>query len=170
MKAPRSVDGTVSTLLAVIDSLGDGAGGVLLLAATNAPWSIDGAFWQAGRFDRGVFVPPPDTGARQFMLQRLLGAHPTAPGLDLAAIAEATLGYSGADLLALVELALDYAVEDSEARGTLCPVSRVHLFEAMQDVPATTGAWLARARTELKQGRLGAPFDDLAAYLRGAGD
>jgi len=42
---------------------------VLVLAATNAPWHMDSAFRRPGRFDRVVFVPPPDAPARASILR-----------------------------------------------------------------------------------------------------
>jgi SpoVK/Ycf46/Vps4 family AAA+-type ATPase len=54
----------ISQFLAELDGFAGGNSGVLVLAATNIPWSIDPAFRRPGRFDRVLFVPPPDRTAR----------------------------------------------------------------------------------------------------------
>ena len=50
--------------------------GVLVLAATNAPWHVDPAFRRPGRFDRIIFVPPPDDNARASILDIKLKGKP----------------------------------------------------------------------------------------------
>ena len=87
--------------------------GVLILAATNVPWAIDPAFRRPGRFDRVLFVPPPDRAARASILQILLGGRPVAGEHRSGALAERTSGFSGADLENLVDTAADHAIAAS---------------------------------------------------------
>lgn len=54
----------INQFLAELDGAQAANDGVLILGATNAPWHVDGAFMRPGRFDRLIFVPPPDLGAR----------------------------------------------------------------------------------------------------------
>src|SRR5262249_29253717 len=58
----------INQFLAELDGVKDNNDGVLILAATNAPWHLDPAFRRPGRFDRILFVPPPDAGARASIL------------------------------------------------------------------------------------------------------
>lgn len=96
----------VNQFLAELDgSVGDNEG-VLVLGATNAPWSMDSAFRRPGRFDRILFVPPPDRDARAAILRLHLRGKP-AGEVDFAGVAEKTAGFSGADLMALVEAAVE---------------------------------------------------------------
>ncbi len=69
----------VDVLLQELDSIGSDNTDVLVLAATNAPWDIDDAAQRPGRFDRRVFVPPPDASAREGILQLLVSTY-TASG------------------------------------------------------------------------------------------
>lgn len=55
----------VSQFLSEMDGFTNDNHGVLILAATNVPWSVDSAFRRPGRFDRVLFVPPPDRPARK---------------------------------------------------------------------------------------------------------
>ena len=61
--------------------------GLLVLAATNAPWDVDDALKRPGRFDRVVFVSPPDEPARRAILELALADRPTGR-VDLAKLAE----------------------------------------------------------------------------------
>ena len=65
--------------------------GVLILAATNAPWHLDPAFRRPGRFDRILFVPPPDAAARAAILRLLCQGKPVED-VDFEALAKKTEG------------------------------------------------------------------------------
>ncbi|MEM9054606.1 MAG: ATP-binding protein, partial [Pseudomonadota bacterium] len=79
----HSVNTVVSTLLTEMDSFSTRNEGILLLGATNIPWSLDSAFRRPGRFDRTLFVPPPDKVARAFILRHLLEDRPVSDMLDI---------------------------------------------------------------------------------------
>lgn len=74
---------------------------LLILGATNRPWDIDEAALRPGRFDVHLYVPLPDTVARHHILELNMRNRPTAPGLDLGALARRLEGWSGADLAGL---------------------------------------------------------------------
>lgn len=154
----------VSTFLSELDGFQNTNDGVLTLAATNVPWAIDSAFRRHGRFDRFIFVPPPDALARREILVRLLKDRPQAPSLDLDAVAKRTSGFSGADLASLVEEACDLAIEES-LNGEIAPITPVHLNEALKSVKATTIEWLTSARNYAKYANQGGLFDDVVEFL-----
>ncbi len=154
----------VSTFLAEMDGFGSVNEGVLILAATNVPWAIDSAFRRHGRFDRFIFVPPPDAPARREILARLLAERPQSPTLDLDMIARQTSGFSGADLASLVEEACDLAIEESLS-GSVAPISPTHFAEALKTVKATTIEWLTSARNYAKYANQGGLYDDVVAFL-----
>lgn len=154
----------VSTFLAEMDGFQSANDGVLALAATNVPWAIDSAFRRHGRFDRFIFVPPPDAPARRDILIRLLKDRPQAPSLDLDAVAKRTPGFSGADLASLVEEACDSAIEES-LKGEIAPIAPAHLTEALKSVKATTIEWLTSARNYAKYANQGGLFDDVVDFL-----
>lgn len=156
----------VSTFLAEMDGFAHDNEGVLILAATNMPWGVDQAFRRPGRFDRVQFVPPPDRTARQEILAMHLSGRPTQPGIDLAAIAGKTTGFSGADLENLVNTAVDLAIEETLASGTEHPVGPDHFAEALGEVRATTLEWLTTARNYAKYSNAGGQYDDVAAFLK----
>ena len=114
-----------------MDGFAQNNAGVLVLAATNVPWAVDPAFRRAGRFDRVLFVPPPDRKARAVILRHLLDGRPTQGDLDIDALSEGTRGFSGADLTAIVETASDEAIEASLARGDEVPIDWEHLRRSL---------------------------------------
>jgi len=71
--------------------------GVVIIAATNRPDIVDPALLRPGRFDRLVFIPPPDTEARKSILEVHTRKMPLE-GVDLVTLAEKTVGYTGADI------------------------------------------------------------------------
>jgi cell division protease FtsH len=75
---------------------------VVVMAATNRPDVLDPALLRPGRFDRRVLVDRPEIAARKAILDVHVRGKPLAPDVDLGAIAEHTVGFSGADLANLV--------------------------------------------------------------------
>ena len=88
---------TLNQLLAQMDGFEPNAG-VILLAATNRPEVLDAALLRPGRFDRQVIVDTPDLDGREAILKVHARDKRLAPGADLRQLAQATAGFSGADL------------------------------------------------------------------------
>jgi SpoVK/Ycf46/Vps4 family AAA+-type ATPase len=99
------------------------------------------------------------------ILSLSLSGRPLAPGLNLQRFAEATSGFSGADIANLVDTAVELAIEDSSEVASLTPVSRRHLEAALKDVRPTTSEWLATARNYAKFANEGGLYDDLLAFI-----
>jgi SpoVK/Ycf46/Vps4 family AAA+-type ATPase len=155
----------VSTFLSTFDGLSGENDGILVLAATNLPWAVDSAFRRPGRFDRVIFVPPPDKASRLAILRGLLAEKPVAPGVDLEKYAAASNGFSGADLLNLVETAIDLAIEQEVSGGDAPAISRKHLDAALQEVRPTTLEWLSTARNYAKYAAEPGMYGDLLTFL-----
>ena len=95
----------VTQFLADLGGFKDSKNLLLVLGATNKPWSIDEAVFRTGRFDEKVYIGPPDLPAREKILElNLKGAH-IADGLDFHSIAEGMEGASGSDVAAVVSAA-----------------------------------------------------------------
>ena len=94
----------VNEFLAQLDGFAADNHGVLILAATNMPWDVDPAMKRPGRFARQVFVPPPDEQARRAIVEMHLKDVPHE-SVDAAALARATVHFSGADVEGFVDLA-----------------------------------------------------------------
>lgn len=106
-----SVASLTSALLAALDSVRGSR--VVVLAATNAPHALDAALFSPGRFDRAIHVGLPDALGRSDLLARALGR--AGVGDEAAALAAElavrSAGFSGADLVAVVERAVQIALK-----------------------------------------------------------
>jgi len=88
--------------------------GVILIAATNRADVLDPALLRPGRFDRQIQVPNPDFIGREKILKVHVRKVPLAPDVDLKVIARGTPGFSGADLMNLVNEAALLAARRSK--------------------------------------------------------
>lgn len=155
----------VSTFLTAFDGMAERNDGIFVAAATNTPWAVDTAFRRPGRFDRTLFVPPPDREARRSILASLLARMPIGETLDIDQLVERTAWFSGADLRALVESAVDEAIEDSLRTGEEIPLRQAHLVDALDDVRPSTREWLATARNYAKYANDGGIYDEMLEFL-----
>jgi cell division protease FtsH len=109
----------------------DSKTGVVIMAATNRPESLDPALLRPGRFDRRIPMQLPDLKGRQDILQVHAKSVKMAPGIDFEAIARATSGASGAELANIVNEAALRAVRVGHVR-----VEQVDLQESVEVVIA----------------------------------
>ncbi|RYY95836.1 MAG: ATP-dependent zinc metalloprotease FtsH, partial [Comamonadaceae bacterium] len=108
---------TLQQILTEMDGF-TGREGIIVLAATNTPDVLDRALLRPGRFDRRVVVNLPDKAGREAILRVHVRKSPLGPDVKLEELAQATPGFSGADLKNLVnEAALLAARRDEEAVG-----------------------------------------------------
>ena len=108
---------TLNQLLTEMDGF-DNQKGIVVLAATNRPDSLDAALLRPGRFDRRVPVELPDLAGRKAILELHSKDVKTEPGIDLTAIARATPGASGADLANIINEGALRAVRLGRTRAT----------------------------------------------------
>jgi len=105
--------------------------GVVVIGATNRPDILDPALLRPGRFDRVIYVPPPDVEGRYQIFQIHTREMPLDDDVDLRRLAEMTEGYTGADIEAVCrEAALTAAREDLNIKK----VSMRHFVAALEKV------------------------------------
>jgi SpoVK/Ycf46/Vps4 family AAA+-type ATPase len=155
----------VSQFLSELDGFAQNNHNVLVMGATNVPWAVDPAFRRPGRFDRVMFVPPPDRPARLSILESLVRDRPTEGDLGLADIADITSGFSGADLRDLMDSAVDEAIEASVAEGREVPLRHEHLRAALRAAKPTTSEWLTTARNYARYANEGGQYDEVLVFL-----
>ncbi|MCP4693503.1 MAG: ATP-binding protein, partial [Desulfobacterales bacterium] len=154
----------VSQFLSEMDGFAGQNTGVLILGATNVPWAVDPAFRRPGRFDRVLFVPPPDGKAREAILRIHLEGRPAVDGVDLTALVKKTSGFSGADLLNVVETAGDLAIEASLEKEREVPISTAYLHESLDEVKPTTLEWLTTARNYARYANESGQYNEVLAF------
>lgn len=155
----------INQFLAELDGVASDNEGVLVLAATNAPWSVDAAFRRPGRFDRIIFVAPPDEAARVNMLHTLLQTKPVGE-IDIKKIAAVTTDYSGADLNAIVDIAVEEKLRDSMSKGSIQVLQTKDLLTAVKQHKPTTTEWFASARNYALYANESGLYDDILKYLK----
>ncbi len=123
-------DRIVNQILTEMDGI-QSLKGVVVIGATNRPDILDPALLRPGRFDRVIYVPPPDARGRYQIFQIHTREMPLADDVDLRKLAEMTEGYTGADIEAVCrEAALTAAREDLNVEK----VSMRHFLSAIEKV------------------------------------
>jgi len=155
----------INQFLAELDGVDSSNEGVLILAATNAPWHLDSAFRRPGRFDRVLFVPPPDAPAREAILRILLTGKPSHD-VDFEYLAKKSEHFSGADLKAVLDLAVESRLAEAMRKGVPSPLTTSDLSNAVKKHRSTTREWFATARNYAVYSNEGGIYDDILAYLK----
>jgi transitional endoplasmic reticulum ATPase len=138
--------------------------GVLILGATNAPWHLDPAFRRPGRFDRVIFVGPPDEKARQAIIEILERDKPIQK-LDARTLAKRTKDFSGADLKALFELGAERALARAIKEGRIVPLTTEDLLQTARTLKPSTRAWFESAKNYALYANQGGFYDDVLTFL-----
>ncbi|MGD1874689.1 MAG: AAA family ATPase [Mastigocoleus sp.] len=155
----------INQFLAELDGAKSSNQGVLTLAATNAPWSLDGAFRRPGRFDRIIFIPPPDLEARTAILKLLCRDKPV-DSIDYECISKKTENYSGADLKAVIDLAVERKLQEAIRIGVPKPLITKDLIVAAKAVKPSTKEWFQTARNYALYANETGLYDDVLKYLK----
>lgn len=155
----------INQFLSELDGIEADNDGVLFLAATNAPWHLDSAFRRPGRFDRILFVPPPDSEARAEILKLALAGKPT-DSVDLDKLASKTESFSGADLNALVDFAVEEKLKEAVKSGLPTPLTTKNLLAAAKRTRPSTGEWFSTARNHALYSNEGGAYDPILDYLK----
>jgi SpoVK/Ycf46/Vps4 family AAA+-type ATPase len=155
----------VNQFLSETDGIQRSNEGVLVLAATNAPWHLDAAFRRPGRFDRIVFVPPPDAPARAAILRILCRGKPVQD-IDYDHLAKKTDAFSGADLKAVLDVAVEAKLREAMKAGVPRPLTTKDLAAAAGTIKPSTREWFATARNYALYSNQGGIYDDILKHLK----
>lgn len=155
----------INQFLSELDGVQASNDGVLVLGATNAPWHLDNAFRRPGRFDRIIFVQPPDAESRESILRIMLKNKPVKD-IDYTALAKATQEFSGADLNALVDTAIESKLRESFKDGVPQPMNTKDLLNAARDLKPSTKEWFNAARNYALYANESGLYDDILTYLK----
>lgn len=156
----------INQFLMELDGVNTSNDGILILAATNAPWHLDSAFRRPGRFDRILLIPPPDAGARASILRILLKGKPQE-SIDYDFIAKKTDKFSGADLAALVDQTVEAKIEQAmKNSGQPKPITTKDVENALRSVKPSTAEWFATAKNYATYANQGGAYDEILKYLK----
>jgi SpoVK/Ycf46/Vps4 family AAA+-type ATPase len=155
----------INQFLAEMDGVKSSNEGVLILAATNAPWHLDSAFRRPGRFDRVLFVPPPDAPARAGILRLHCQGKPVED-IDYDHLGKKTENFSGADLKAVVDVAVEKKLREAMKEGRPKPLTTKDLAAATGTLKPTTKEWFATARNYALYSNQGGIYDEILQFLK----
>ncbi|WP_157501231.1 ATP-binding protein [Lewinella sp. 4G2] len=155
----------INQFLAELDGIEANNDGLLIIGATNVPWHLDSAFRRPGRFDRIIFVPPPDEQGREAILKLKLEGKPLGK-VDYTKVARATKDFSGADLNAVIDIAVETILEKAIQTGVPEPIQTKHLLDAAKRHRPSTTEWFTTARNYATFANKGGLYDDILKHLK----
>ena len=155
----------INQFLSELDGVDSSNDGILVMGATNAPWHLDPAFRRPGRFDRIIFVPPPDEESRESILRIIMGPKPKND-INYRAVAENTKNYSGADLNAVVDIAVEEKLKSALKSGIPEPITTNDLIHAAKKHHASTREWFNTARNYAMFANESGIYDEILKYIK----
>jgi transitional endoplasmic reticulum ATPase len=155
----------INQFLQELDGIENSNEGVLVLGATNTPWHLDAAFRRPGRFDRIIFVPPPDAEAREGILRLKLQGKPVED-IDYTGLAKKTQDFSGADLEAIIDIAVEGKIEESFKDGIPKPIQNKDLLNACKKHKASTLEWFSTAKNFALYANDSGLYDDILKFMK----
>jgi len=154
----------INQFLAEMDGAIGSNEGILVLGATNAPWQVDSAFRRPGRFDRVLFVPPPDEEARASIIDLMAVGKPMQK-LDARALAKRTKDFSGADLKAVFDIASEEKLAIAMRENRVVPITTDDLIRAAKSMQPSTKAWFESAKNYALYANQSGFYNDVLAFL-----
>ena len=155
----------INQFLSELDGVQHDNEGLLIVGATNTPWHLDSAFRRPGRFDRIIFVPPPDTASKEEILKLKLKDKPTE-NIDFKKVAKRTKNYSGADINALIDIAIEGKLEEALQTGIPKPITTKDLLSASDRHKASTIDWFNTAKNYATFANQSGLYDDVMKYIK----
>jgi transitional endoplasmic reticulum ATPase len=159
-----------NTFLQCIDGINSKKENLLIIGATNAPWLLDPAARRPGRFDKIIYVPPPDFQARksifQIHLKELISNGMLGEDVNTDELALLTDGYTGADIKAICEEAKEAALKQALTRGDVRPVFMQDFITAIRKRTPSTLPWITEAIRSIKRYK-SYEFSEIIRKIRG---
>jgi transitional endoplasmic reticulum ATPase len=145
----------VVQFLAEIGGFEENPNTLLLLGATNKPWEIDEAVFRTGRFDEKIYIPPPDRPARLGILKMQVKDVAGADQLDLEALADRLNGYTGSDIVGIVNSAKRCALSRSIRENAPAVLTAADLEQSFVTIPSSITDRLIKQYDAFREQRFG---------------
>lgn len=155
----------INQFLSELDGVDGNNDGILVLGATNAPWHLDSAFRRPGRFDRIIFVPPPDEPSKVNILKIMLKDKPLSD-VDFKKVVEHTNNFSGADMKAVIDLAIEQKIKEALQSGVPKPIYTQDLVQAAKKHHASTREWFNTAKNYALFANESGIYDEILKYIK----
>lgn len=154
----------VDQLLSEIEGIDSSTHKLLIIGATNMPWDVDPALKRPGRFDKTVFVPPPDEKAREIIFKLKLADRPLDV-IDYKALAKYTPLYSGADIENVVEVATENVIAEIMTTGVERSIGMDDLRTAIEITKPSTLEWLRTIKNYVKYSNQAGLYDEVDKFI-----
>lgn len=150
----------VAQLLTEMDGMDSKDQQILLLAATNEPWSIDPALRREGRFGNTLFIPPPDHEARKHIFKIHLNNRPIE-NINYDKLAKLSEGLSGADIKGACEMATNIPLRESIRTGKIRTIVMDDLEKGIKGTESVLKQWYKKACETLEKKDMEESFKEL---------
>lgn len=155
----------INQFLLELDGINSNNEGILIIGATNTPWNLDAAFRRPGRFDRIIFIPPPDEKAKEIILKIKLDQKPI-DNIDYQSLSKKLEHYSGADIEALIDIAIEAKLEESFIDGIPKPLTTKDLLNAANKHKPSTQEWFNTAKNYALYANETGLYDEILKFLK----
>jgi SpoVK/Ycf46/Vps4 family AAA+-type ATPase len=137
----------------------------MIIGATNAPWQVDPAFKRPGRFDKVIFVAPPDKVARAEVFKLNLENKPIDT-LDYLKLAEQTNLFSGADISKVCDMAVEVVMKEALSGKDERNITMKDLEKAIQGTNSSIKEWLSTAKNFARFANESGNYSAVADFLK----
>ncbi len=168
MKVSSAASIVVNQFLVEMDGIDNNNDQVMIIGATNTPWQIDSAFQRPGRFDKIIFVPPPDEAARAEIFKIYLKDKPTE-NIDYVELAKKTNLYSGADIAKIVDSAIERVMKEVISGKPERDITMKDLTEVINKTSPSTKDWFATAKNFARYANESGNYTPVLQYIKEQG-
>ncbi|MBI3576760.1 ATP-binding protein [Candidatus Gottesmanbacteria bacterium] len=154
----------VNQFLTELDGIESNNDGVLIIGATNLPWEVDTALRRPGRFDKIIFVPPPDKQARIKLFELSLATKPH-DDIDYESLVHMTKKFSAADITRICDEAAERSFKEAVKVGKTIPITQKLLVDVAQNSKSTITEWFSTVNNYIKYSNDSGFYNTVKDYL-----
>ncbi len=140
----------LSIMLSEMDGM-DEAEGIIIVGTTNMPDLVDPALMRPGRFDKVIYIPPPDLPSREQIIKIHLKGKFAEKDIDTAEIARRSDGFSGADLANLVREASSLGLERALETKKPQPITQKDLMAVLDEIRPSVSPTMLKMYDKLRR-------------------
>jgi SpoVK/Ycf46/Vps4 family AAA+-type ATPase len=140
----------LSIMLSEMDGM-DEAEGIIIVGTTNMPDLVDPALMRPGRFDKVIYIPPPDLTSREQIIKIHLKGKYADKDIDTALLAKRTDGFSGADLANLVREASSLGLERALETKRPQPITQKDLESILDEIRPSVSPTMLKTYDKLRK-------------------
>ena len=168
MKVTASASSLVNQLLTEMDGIHANNEKVMVIGATNTPWHVDPAFRRPGRFDKVIFVPPPDEIARAEIFKIHMKNKPT-DNLDYVELAKKTKAFSGADISKVCDQVTERVMREVFSGGKERNIRMDDFIKVIKESHPTTKEWFSTAKNFARYANESGTYTPILEYMKEQG-